>query len=211
MEKHMKRLLTTAATLALATTPAFAAGLSEPAVEVAPAAPAAPVATTRDWTGFYLGAQGTLIDGTISDPIGPLFEFDGAMYGLHAGYLYDFGRFVAGAEVDMDFGDIDVNAVGGGPIGVTLDSVARLKLKGGYDLGNALIYGTAGWATANTSPSAAVGDTDGYFYGIGATFGVTQNITATGEILRHEFDGFDLAPTLDTEATTFSLRVSYNF
>ena len=207
----MKRLGIAAATLAMATTPAFAGGMDEPVVEVAPAAPPAPVVATRDWTGFYLGAQGTLIDGTISDPVGPLFEFDGAMYGLHAGYLYDFGRFVAGAEVDVDFGDLDVNVIGGGPTGITLDSVARLKLKGGYDLGNTLIYATAGWATAQTSPSAAVGDTDGYFYGIGATFGITQNITASGEILQHEFDGFDLDPTLDTEATTFSLRVSYNF
>lgn len=207
----MKGLKTVVAALALATTPALAGSIGEPVVEVTPVAPTAPIVATRDWTGFYVGAQGTLIDGTISDPTGPLLEFDGAMYGLHAGYLQDFGRFVAGAEVDMDFGDVGVNVIGGGPSGVTLDSVTRLKLKGGYDLGNTLIYGTAGWAMAKTSPSAAVGDTDGYFYGIGATFGVTQNITVSGEVLRHEFDGFDLAPTLDTEATTVSLRVSYNF
>ena len=78
-------------------------------------------------------------------------DFTGALYGVHAGYMYDFGRIVAGAEIDWDATNINVD-VPNSADGVDLDSVARAKLRLGYDAGRFLPYVTAGYARAMACP-----------------------------------------------------------
>lgn len=178
--------------------PATAGGLApaEPSPEVAPVA--APGPMTGDWTGFYGGAQ--IGYGDVQDDL----EGDGAIGGVHAGYRHDFGRFVAGAEADYDVADIDL---GGGD---SLDGVARLKLQGGYDLGDALVYGTAGVARANASVGGADRDGDGWLLGLGAAYQIRENWTVGGEILGHRFEDFD-DTGLDVDAITATARVSFRF
>lgn len=184
-------------------TSAFAGGLADP-VTPAPLAlpPAAPV--TGEWTGFYLGGQyGT---GHLEEVPNGVDE-NGAIYGLHAGYMYDFGDWVLGGEVDYDWTEI----VDEGAIDGALDYIARVKLRVGYDLGDALPYFTAGMAQAQFSDPGipTIVDT-GYFYGLGLAYKVRPNVLVGGEYLRHEFDDFDgtgLSPTIDT----FTLRASYTF
>ena len=119
---------------------------------------------------------------------------------MHGGYNYDFGQFVLGGEVDYDKLDIDLGGA------ATADSVARLKLKAGYDLGKTMIYATAGAARADTS----LGSENGDFYGLGVAYKVNDQFTMGGEVLEHSFD--DIAGSgVGADATTFTLRGSYNF
>lgn len=178
---------------------AYAGNLAEPVVEEPVYTPApAPVAVSTDWTGFYTGLQLGY-----ADVDGPgVLDGDNGTYGFHAGYDYDFGDYVIGGELDYDKTDIDLN---GGAANV--DSVARLKVKGGYDLGNTLIYATAGAARADTS----VGDETGPFAGIGATYKITDRYTVGAELLHHQFDDLGGVAGADADATTFTVRGSLRF
>jgi outer membrane immunogenic protein len=187
--------------------PAFAGGLApaEPEPEIMAAAPVY-VAPSADWTGFYAGAQ--LGYGDVNSTIGDAeagLDGNGMLGGVHAGYRWDFGQFVAGAEVDYDAADIEL----GDGLG-SLDSVARLKLTGGADLGRSLVYGTVGVASADaTVEGVGLSDT-GYFFGGGVDFAVNERWTVGGEVLQHQFDDFD-GTGIDFDATTIKAKVALRF
>ncbi|TKA94170.1 porin family protein [Cereibacter changlensis] len=183
--------------------PAFAGGPVEIAPEPIVAAPAPVVVEqSADWGGFYAGAQ--LGYGDISSDV----DGDGALGGVHAGYRHDFGRMVLGGELDYDFSNIDIEDDTG--LSGELDNVARIKLMAGADLGRSLLYVTAGKAYADASLGGTDYSDNGNFYGIGMDYAVTDTWTVGGEILKHEFDGFD-DTAYDIDATTVKAKVSYNF
>lgn len=189
---------TLACGVALSLGTAVSAGsVTEPAAEPFVPAPApAPVVSSRDWTGYYVGVQ--LGYGDVD---GSGLSGDNTIFGFHSGYDHDFGDFVLGGEVDFDQTSINLN---GGA--ATVDTVGRLKFKGGYDLGNTLIYGTVGYALANTS----VGDEEAPFFGIGATYRLNDNYSIGAELLEHKFDDVG-APGTDLDATTLTIRGSLRF
>ena len=186
--------------LVFASTAAIAGGLAEPVVAAAPTpvAVAAPAPVGRDWTGFYAGAS--LGYGDI-DADGVTGDFEGATFGGHVGYNYDLGSIVLGGEFEAtgtnDFENDDT--------GLALDNVLRAKVRAGYDAGAFLPYVTGGYAQATVSGD----DDDGFFYGVGIDYAISDSITVGGEYLRHEFEDFNDGP--DVTADTLSLRVSYNF
>ncbi len=198
--KLTRTLLAALSASALAA-PAFAGSAAPAAMEPMIEAPA-PVAMTmgRDWTGGYAGLQLGYadVDAGVAGLTG-----DDVIGGLTAGYDWDFGNFVLGAGLDMDIADLAV----GSPAAATLERVYRLKVRGGYDLGNGLIYATAGGAGADVD---GLGYDTGYFVGAGYEHMVTDNISLGGEVLYHEFDDFN-ASGLDIEATTFQVRANYRF
>ncbi|KGB82966.1 hypothetical protein JT55_04850 [Rhodovulum sp. NI22] len=195
----MKTTTSLAALALVAAGPALAGNLEPTPVEPVVATPVPVVAVGRDWTGGYAGLQlgyGNLDAGGALDEDG-----DGAIGGVHAGYDYDFGRYVLGVGVDYEATDISL----GGGAG-DLDSLARLKLRGGIDLGQTLVYGTGGAAYAD-----AIGNEDtGYFVGIGAERMIRENVSLGGEVLYHKFDDFD-DTDVDLEATTVAARLSFKF
>lgn len=199
----MKRLLiTTSAVLAFAAAaPAVAGSLSEPIMTPAPApAPApVPVMVGGDWTGFYAG--GSLGYADVTEDAGG-FDDDGLTYGVHAGYDYDFGAFVLGGELEISGFDLSDG-------GVDVDSVARAKVRAGYDAGNFLPYIALGYAQLNTG-GGLNGDDGGEFYGVGLDYAWSDSIRVGGEVLQHEFDNFD-GSGLNLEATTATVRVSFEF
>lgn len=189
------KTLTAALTATLLSTPLMAGSMDPATPEPQPMQPVtpAPVMVGGDWTGPYAGVQiGNL---NVDDDV----EGDDMIYGLHAGYDYDFGRFVMGGEIDYDTGPVDL----GGP---DLDDVTRLKLRAGYDLGQALVYATAGGARINTD----VGDATGAFGGLGMAYKVTERIDIGAELLTHRFE--DIGDTnLDADANSINLRASFRF
>lgn len=196
----MKRTLTVlAATSALVAGPALAGSLT-PAPEeqpvVAPVAPAAPAGP--DWTGFYGGGQ---IGWGDVDANVPGVGGDGIIGGLTFGYDYDLGNWVVGAGMDYDWSDISLTPAN------QLDSVYRAKLRGGYKVGDGLIYGTGGYANADVS---GLGSDDGYFVGAGYEHLITDNLSLGSEVLYHEFDSFGAA-NADVEATTVQVRGTFRF
>ncbi len=149
----MKTVSTLTAAMFAMSAPAFAGNLDPAPVEPAPAAPvvvAAPVSGA--WTGASVGAQ--LGYGNVD--AGGGVDGDGVLGGVHAGYDYDFGNYVLGAGIEYDAADIGLSGGAG-----NLDSVARLKLRGGYDFGRTLFYGTTGAAYAGGDVGGSGADETG--------------------------------------------------
>jgi len=193
--KRSLAILAAGATIAAA--PALAGTLEQPAPE-APVAPAEPLDLSPDWTGFYGGAQ--LGFGDVDSNL-PGVSGDDVIGGLTVGYDHDFGNWVAGGALDIDWADINIAP------GVNVDQVFRAKLRGGYKIGRGLLYATGGFANIDTS---GLGDDDGYFIGGGYEHMVTDNISVGGEVLYHEVETFG-ATAADIEATTVQLRATYRF
>jgi outer membrane immunogenic protein len=195
--KLTKTLLAALSASAIAA-PAFAGSIAPATMEPMIETPA-PVAMTmgRDWTGGYAGLQLGYADvGTSVDGLGG----DDVIGGFTAGYDWDFGNFVLGAGLDADIADLSVGDL-------TLERVYRLKVRGGYDLGNGLLYATAGGVGADID---GLGYDTGYFVGAGYEHMVTDTISLGGEVLYHEFDNFKDSG-VDVDATTFQIRANYRF
>lgn len=197
MTRFTKLAAASAAALALAS-PVVAGGMQPVTAEPVVAAPAPVVSYGGDWTGGYAGLNLGYAD--VSTDI-PGISGDDATYGIHLGYDYDFGQFVLGGELEYDAMDVNVGGA------TDLDSVARLKIRGGYDMGRTLLYVTAGIAEANTS---TLGSDTGGFGGIGLAYQVTDTFYVGGEVLGHRFDDFNNTG-IDVDATTVSLRGGVRF
>jgi outer membrane immunogenic protein len=206
MTLRMSALAAVAATLAA---PAFAGGFAEPIATpvVTPVVvPPAPVVRTGDWGGGYIGleASGTTLSfddtGVTTDD-----DFDGALYGINAGYRFDFGRFVAGGELAYTTGSFDIG-------GDDLDSdVLRAGVQLGYDAGRILPYITAGYANADLSADGGFDESfDGSYAGVGVDFAVTDRFTVGGQYLVHDFSD-DTVFGSDFQVDSLGLRAAYNF
>ncbi len=201
---HFVRTAALVLPMALLANTGFAGGLAEPVAVAQPVVVAAPAPASYDWTGFYAGAQlgyGELDNDALDD------DTNGAIFGVHAGYLYDLGSIVLGAEIDYDGTNISSD---GPEDGVDLDSVARAKLIAGYDAGVWMPYITAGGARAMTSGDVD-GEGDGAFAGLGVSYSMNSSMRLGFEVLGHQFEDFDDTDGLDIDATTATLRVSYVF
>ncbi|THH38901.1 porin family protein [Aliishimia ponticola] len=191
----MKPLVILAAALGIAA-PAFA-GSSDSAPADAPVvAPAPAVTYGGEWTGGYAGLS---IGGIDIDATGAP-DGEHSSYGLHLGYDYDFGQFVLGGEIEYETTNIGLGAV------ADVDSVARLKLRGGYDLGRTLLYATAGMAEIDTS----IGSETGSFAGVGVSYQLNDRFYLGGEVLGHRFDDIN-GSGVDADATSLSIRGGLRF
>jgi opacity protein-like surface antigen len=199
----MKTIAAILAATAVLSTPALAGGPTTPVVEpeIVPA-PVAVVAPSADWSGFYAGAQVGYGD---LDSNGAGLDGTGELGGVHAGYRWDLGTTVLGAEVDWDTANIDLGGAAG-----ELDNVARLKFSAGADLGQTLVYATAGGARAKANVGGAGLSDNGWFVGAGASYALTDQWALGGEVLTHKFDDFD-GSGVDLDATTVTARVSFQF
>ncbi|MBR9650312.1 outer membrane protein [Thalassovita aquimarina] len=193
-----KRLSLATVGAALIAAPAFAGSVAP-----APADPViapAPVASPGiDWTGAYGGLSLGYAD--VSTSGAASLSGDGMIGGLSLGYDYDLGNIVLGAGIDYDISDIDVGGAD------TLESVARLKLRAGYEMGRGLLYATGGAAQASL---ANLGEDTGYFAGIGYEHMLTDKVSIGGEVLYHAFDDFN-GSGIDVEATTAAAKVNFRF
>lgn len=197
----MKTIAAFFTTVAL-TAPAFAGGpvavAEEPMIE--PVAEAY-VAPGLDWTGGYVGAQ--LGYGDVDSSTGTL-EGYGWLGGVHAGYRWDLGNWVAGTELTYDKTDIDLGTTG------SLDDVMALKVTAGREIGNSLVYGALGVAQADATVGGVDLSDSGLVYGIGFDYAVNERWTVGGEVLEHNFDDFD-GSTVDLDATTLKAKVALRF
>jgi outer membrane immunogenic protein len=200
-EKNMKSIAALFAAAVVAG-PALAGGPTVVEPEPVIATPAQMVAPSADWSGFYAGGQ--LGYGDVDSNGGGL-DGNGFLGGIHGGYRWDFGQFVFGTELDYDTVDISL----GGDTG-SLDDVTRVKLVGGADLGNSLLYATTGLAYASASVGPQSLSDDGWFYGGGMTFALNDQWTVGGELLQHNFNNFD-GSGVDIDALTATARVGFRF
>lgn len=198
----MKTIAALIATAAL-TAPAFAGGPVVVAEEPAVVPAAEPyVAPGLDWSGAYVGAQLGYGDVSSSDDT---LDGDGWLGGVHAGYRWDLGSWVAGTELSYDTASIDLGDDAG-----ELDDVTALKLNVGREIGNSLVYGTLGAAHANATVGTDELSDSGFLYGLGFDYAVNERWTVGGEVLQHQFDDFD-GSGVDLDATTVKAKVALRF
>lgn len=119
----------------------------------------------------------------------------------------DWTGFYGGAQ--LGWGNVDTNIPGVSGD----DMIGGLTFGYDYDLGDwvvggGLLYGTGGYANADTN---LIGDEDGYFVGAGYEHLISDNFSLGGEVLYHEFDGFNTVPSTDLEATTVQVRGTFRF
>jgi outer membrane immunogenic protein len=176
----------------LGTVPAFAAD----AVMEEPPAPAAPMEEppVNTWSGPYAGVTlGYAFAGETEDEFGNSIDTDGFLLGGFAGYNYQVGNIVAGAEADIGYSWED-----GSNAGVTSESGVEgsLRARLGYVVSpNILLYATAGGAAKDLEVSG-FGDSDsntmiGWTAGAGADMMVTENIFGRVEYRYTDFGSED--------------------
>ncbi len=196
-----KAFLVSASVLAMvATAPAIAGGFADPVVEpvIEPVAAAPAVRQTGNWGGFYAGGQLGYGSGSTGG-----VDLDGGLLGAHAGYNFDLGGFVVGAELDGDLARLDLDTAG------RIDRIIRLKGRAGVDMGDMMFYGTAGVARARLDTGAGNVSDNGYFGGIGLDYALSDSMIVGGEALVHRFDNFGGGPGV--KATTLRAKMSFRF
>jgi opacity protein-like surface antigen len=199
----MKTIAAFLVTAAL-TAPAFAGGPTVVAEEpvIAPVAETY-VAPGLDWTGAFVGAQ--LGYGDV-DSNGAGLDGDDWFGGVHAGYRWDLGTWVAGTELSYDANNIALGPVAGDE----LNSVMALKLLAGREIGNSLVYGTLGAARADASVGGVDLSDNGLVYGLGFDYALGNRWTVGGEVTQHDFNDFE-GSTVDFDATTVKAKVGLRF
>ena len=198
----MKLVFATVAASLVAGT-AFAGGYTAPVANPEPIVVAAVVVEdTSDWTGFYAGAQYGAGSFELSDDTTSVDE-DTKAYGLHGGYLHDFGQFVLGGELDYNKLDIDnVDDKG---------DLTRLRARAGYDMGRFMPYVTLGAAKLSLDSNGYdISETD-VTYGIGGDFKVTDAFTVGAEYSKQDFSDVDDIDGLDLDTDLVQLRAAYHF
>jgi predicted porin len=196
----MKRILMSSSVLAVIGGAAFAGGYTAPvAAPVVTAAPA-PVMPTADWGGFYAGAQ--LGYGDASDAV----DDSGVVGGIHGGYLYDFGNYVAGGELAFSGADITDNTQNS-----KIDSFTDLKFIGGVKQNNWLFYGGLGasYIKGDTAGGVSASDTVPMAT-LGVRYKVRPNMTVGGAIDYRKGDDFD-GSGQDLDLTTVGVTTSFQF
>jgi outer membrane immunogenic protein len=136
-----------------AAVPAFAADLPARVYTKAP-----PVAAVFNWTGFYVGVNGSYIENRSRWDLGPApFFFEGQnrgtgfFGGAQAGYNYQVGTWVFGVEAQGDWGDLNNwydNQLGRANRS-RVDSFGLFTGRVGYALNNALFYAKGGGAAVH--------------------------------------------------------------
>lgn len=198
------------ALLALATAgAAHAAGPTptptEPVVVVQPAPAPAPF-----WEGFYVGGQVGYANGDFELDF-DTFDDSSVIGGVHAGYLFSLGNgWYLGPEIQYDFADMTITNSNGQS--ASFDEIARLKLIAGYEVGNGLLYGSAGLAYAKMDGIGDFfdGSTSDYVLGLGYDWRIGDNWSVGAEYMYHSFDGIG-ASGGDVDVSTIQVKAAYRF
>lgn len=149
------------------------------ALTAALAATGASAQDAGQWTGFFAGFATNIISPEFDNsPImTPLQE--GTGFGAYGGYNHALGdSFVVGAEVGIS-GPVSFQTTLGAP-DFEFDNLVNARVRGGYALGNALIYGSLGYQRANYGASAGIstaGSADGLVYGLGVEVLLTDTVS----------------------------------
>lgn len=164
---------------------AFAAGASR-AADLYGSPYAAPYAgpaayPANVWTGPYIGAN-------LGYQIGSVYNWgaepNGIAGGVQAGYLWQSGQIVLGAEVDLQASAAEDTFAG---YKFTNPWFGTIRGRFGYALNNILLYGTAGLALGQLNVEGFGGSESnllgGWTVGAGLEVAFTQHVSVRAEYL----------------------------
>lgn len=154
-----------------------------------------------DWTGPYAGIEFGLSIADMSSGD----DGRGSAYGLQAGYRKDFGTFILGGEAQYDWTQLEIGEDEG-----SVDSLGRLKLDAGYNVGSWMFYGSFGATHATAELDGEDYDEWGWLAGVGADYLVTDRTAIGVEVQHHGFG--ELGDTgRDFDATTVEAGITFRF
>jgi outer membrane immunogenic protein len=190
----------------------------------------------KNWQGFYVGGHGAYLssDTAYANPTTPTQSLDGALLGLQAGYNWQLGNVVLGAEADVSFGNIKDAVRDGNFLSYNgkIDTMGTVRGRLGYSFGAVMPYLTAGYAWANVEqgsscPAAApfglcagtgpftVGSNEtmkGWAYGGGVEWAIARQWSLKAELLFIDFDTAHYTaniPNVGTVTAPADLDVNY--
>jgi outer membrane immunogenic protein len=185
-------------------------GSGAAAADFGAAAPIDAAPAAFDWQGFYIGASagyGWLEDVDRAPPppfVAPLYdEGDDWIFGAHAGYLHQFGHFVAGFEaqavkLDITYEGFDF---------ITVDNSYMLKGRAGLAFDRLLLTGHVGAAYAETNIDLKDW---GRVAGVGFDYAITDNLIAGVSYDHLWFEEFD-GTMIDASLDLLQARLSFKF
>ncbi|MFM7445882.1 MAG: outer membrane protein [Tabrizicola sp.] len=170
---------------------------------------------SSDWSGPYAGLSYGRTTADITFPSGRFNFGDGQSSGVYAGYLWQRGTLVYGAE--LAYGSVSGSSIVGFPLD-TITSSLDLKARVGAAANKALFYGVLGYSQVDyedtTIPPPRAIDLDGLAFGIGAEFMVSERMTLGLEYLKRKGSGTasdNPAITAESSFGTLGLRLGLSF
>lgn len=166
-----------------------------------------------NWVGPYVGANaGYQWGSTTNNPTKP----SGLTGGVQAGYNWQYGQFVFGAETDLQLSGADDVFAGWKFSNPWFGTV---RGRAGYAMNNILVYGTLGLAYGGLKGETAAGLTEsktlgGWAGGLGMEVGFTPNWTARAEYLYIDLGDRNYAITGSAnglESSILRLGLNYRF
>lgn len=159
------------------------------------------------WQGAYVGISGGYgwlkdVDNAFTPPLpdkGKDWNF-----GVHAGYLAQWGNFVAGAEFEATRLDIDYEFLSF----ITVENSYVVKARAGYAFDRFLVSGHAGGVYATTNFMGL--KSWGWAAGGGVDYALTDNVIVGAQYTHYGFDDFD-GTEIDAKIDLLSARLGYKF
>jgi outer membrane immunogenic protein len=176
------------------------------------------VSASRDWTGFYIGANVGYADfdaahgGDESD----LATLNGWQGGVQAGYNVQFDSIVLGIEADLSAaGILEGSDTDHWNEDAGINGLATLRGRLGFAVGDLLLYGTAGLAAANLEVYDEAQTIGGWVAGVGAEYMVTDTVSLKAEYLYTNFgtvevDGYG-GDEFDIDGSAVRVGVNFHF
>lgn len=189
--------------------------------------PLASYAPAFSWTGFYVGANAGYGWGSVDTSLvgQPDYNANGFGGGVHAGYNYDFGGLVIGAEADFSLSDMKYSVlVGTTTIAQRIENFGSVRARVGLPVDRFMPYVTGGFAYGTGSLDASSGAVSyserqthaGWTIGAGAEYAATDNVVLRAEYLytdlgsRNYLSG-SIPPGIDAHAKFSTLRAGVSF
>jgi len=177
------------------------------------------VTASRDWTGFYIGANAGYADfdaahfGDDTD----LATLNGWQGGVQAGYNAQFDSIVLGVEADLSAaGIIEGSDTDHWDADDGINALATLRGRLGFAVGDLLLYGTAGLAVANLDVDDQAQTIGGWVAGVGAEYMVSETVSLKAEYLYANFgtvevDGYNNGDEFDIAGSAVRVGVNFHF
>ena len=212
------KLVVISAAAVLASSAAFAAD----AVYSYDSVPAAPAVQAQqiDWTGAYVGVNAGYAGGKakLSGGQGNIGATgSGFIGGAQAGYNFQSGQVVYGAETDIQYSDVKAEISGNGnAVGVKQKWVGTTRARVGYTpTESVMVYGTGGVAYGKVKgyvPGASESKTKvGWAAGAGVEYAMDSNVTLKTEYLYTDLGKADIVPGADLKFNTHNVRAGVNY
>ncbi|MFK7792786.1 MAG: outer membrane protein [Devosiaceae bacterium] len=172
------------------------------------------------WTGVYVGAHighGWL--DTYDDLVGAKENTESFLGGGFAGYSYQSGNLVLGAEVDFSLSAFERQRILNVEVGLVTDYLSSARARVGGAFGDFHLYATGGLFVGHvrleSSITNIISDTHqfGYIYGAGAEYALNPDWTVGVEAVRHELfaDDYVLATTFEATGNIDVVRARFSY